>query len=319
MASLIQTVGDYMTVNEVRDRLGLTQIEEDEVGEAYTTPAEALAEEQQAEEEGGTPDGGGGGLFSGRRSLAVPDSAIPIGSRSEAPEGAQIVTGDRGGLYYIPVGEGEGGDEGQTETEQQVDEILKSEQADWKKGEELKDLTEEATGLNVRYDDFSPEQAADATRSFSALSDAGETDGLNGITSGLSEGTKSGSPNAALAYKPQTKSIEIKPEYFNEKQAQEWEDGGHLAGGSIEHLVSHEVGHHQHFEAHRNGDIDLADIQEYEFTPQERNMVETELSDYAATSPLEFVAESYGVKATGGELSGPLQDLYDELGGTEPV
>jgi len=48
-------------------------------------------------------------------------------------------------------------------------------------------------------------------------------------------------------------------------------------------------------------------------------MVETELSDYAAASPLEFVAESYGVKATGGELSDPLQDLYEELGGAEPT
>ena len=35
----------------------------------------------------------------------IPDEAVNIQDRSEAPEDAEIITGDRGGLYYIPVDE----------------------------------------------------------------------------------------------------------------------------------------------------------------------------------------------------------------------
>ena len=63
----------------------------------------------------------------------------------------------------------------------------------------------------------------------------------------------------------------------------------------------------------------MAEIHNTELTPQEQNMAETELSNYAGTSPKEFVAEAYAVKAGGGELSGPLQDMYEEFGGVEPV
>lgn len=41
---------------------------------------------------------------------AIPDNAVRIDSRDEAPEGAQIVEGERGGLYYIPPDE-EGSEE----------------------------------------------------------------------------------------------------------------------------------------------------------------------------------------------------------------
>lgn len=36
---------------------------------------------------------------------AVPDNAVPIDSRGEAPDGAKVIEGDRGGLYYLPEGE----------------------------------------------------------------------------------------------------------------------------------------------------------------------------------------------------------------------
>ncbi len=57
------------------------------------------------------------------RALQVPDGAIPISSRSEAPEGAQIYEGEQGGLYYLPVGGQAGEDDGATEREQEVAEI----------------------------------------------------------------------------------------------------------------------------------------------------------------------------------------------------
>ena len=63
------------------------------------------AESKQEEFENARENAAGGTDF---RSLQVPDNAVSISDRSEAPEGAQIVEGDRGGLYYIPPGEGDG-------------------------------------------------------------------------------------------------------------------------------------------------------------------------------------------------------------------
>jgi hypothetical protein len=50
-----------------------------------------------------------------RRHLAVPDAAIPIKDRSEAPEGAQIIEGERGGLYYLPGADADGEETGDVE------------------------------------------------------------------------------------------------------------------------------------------------------------------------------------------------------------
>jgi len=36
----------------------------------------------------------------------IPDNAVSIQDRSEAPEDAEIITGQRGGLYYVPSGNG---------------------------------------------------------------------------------------------------------------------------------------------------------------------------------------------------------------------
>ena len=50
MAGLIQQVGDYMTANEVRNKLDMSPIEDDEIGESYQTPADETSDD--AEDEG---------------------------------------------------------------------------------------------------------------------------------------------------------------------------------------------------------------------------------------------------------------------------
>jgi len=106
MADVITQIGDHLTNDEIRQKLDMAPHEDEEIGESYRTPADVEAPEDEG--------GGMEGLFREARALAVPDSAIPIDSRSEAPEGAQIVTGDRGGLYYLPAGEGGESDNGAT-------------------------------------------------------------------------------------------------------------------------------------------------------------------------------------------------------------
>jgi len=51
MASLIQSVGEYMTANEARDRLGLSDLEDEEMGESFRTPEDIESPDDQ-------PDGG---------------------------------------------------------------------------------------------------------------------------------------------------------------------------------------------------------------------------------------------------------------------
>lgn len=48
---------------------------------------------------------------------AVPPNAIPIGDESEAPEGAKIVKGPRGGTYYIPTGGTKSPEDAESESE----------------------------------------------------------------------------------------------------------------------------------------------------------------------------------------------------------
>jgi len=44
MAGLIQQVGDYMTANEVRNKLDMAPIEDEEIGESYQTPADETSD-----------------------------------------------------------------------------------------------------------------------------------------------------------------------------------------------------------------------------------------------------------------------------------
>lgn len=46
-------------------------------------------------------------LQAAQQKAEIPDNAVNIQDRSEAPEGAEIIEGDRGGLYYVPAGQGE--------------------------------------------------------------------------------------------------------------------------------------------------------------------------------------------------------------------
>lgn len=114
VADLINSVGDYMTNAEAKRRLDLPEPEDDDIAEAYRSPADVEAAE---EGDGAAGAGGGAGFFGGRREMqtpeGVPDDAVGISDRSEAPEDAQIVEGPGGGLYYVPGGDGGEGRDGE--------------------------------------------------------------------------------------------------------------------------------------------------------------------------------------------------------------
>jgi len=83
--------------------------------------AEALDEFASTNEDWQAVDGGWInaaeqlGVFDGleaQTGSGVPDNAVDISDPSEAPEGADIITGPQGGTYYVPPDEGDGTDDG---------------------------------------------------------------------------------------------------------------------------------------------------------------------------------------------------------------
>jgi hypothetical protein len=71
------------------------------------------------------------------RKLEVPDNAVRIEDPSEAPEGASIVRGDRGGTYYIPEGEGNGETDETDDVTADPDDISEFEQTAVTEGDEV--------------------------------------------------------------------------------------------------------------------------------------------------------------------------------------
>lgn len=96
--------------DEVRERLDVPAWDDEDDREA---PPETDPNAAQ-----GDAGGGIGGMFEGAgtdfpsRALEVPDNAVSIDDASEAPEGASVINGPRGGLYYVPGGVDDGADGG---------------------------------------------------------------------------------------------------------------------------------------------------------------------------------------------------------------
>jgi len=81
--------------------------------------------------------------------LQVPDEAVSISDRSEAPEGAKVITGDKGGLYYIP--EGASGGKGETnDVTASPEEIEDFEQTAVEEGDEI--IIEDSNGEKHQVD-----------------------------------------------------------------------------------------------------------------------------------------------------------------------
>lgn len=78
VADLLNSVGDYMTNEEARERLDMPAPEDDEVADSYRSPADI----EKAEEEGSSDDGPFGGMFSDKAKEAV-DSELSSRELSE--------------------------------------------------------------------------------------------------------------------------------------------------------------------------------------------------------------------------------------------
>jgi hypothetical protein len=107
---------------------------------------------------------------------------------------------------------------------------------------------------------------------------------------------------------------------FIELNSRTWEDSDDLQeflvndGDIVENVAIHEFGHALHGKSLDEDQMSFSDVRDNEIPTE---TLENEISTYAAQNATESVAEMFVYQARGNELSGELQNLYDELGGPE--
>ena len=244
---------------------------------------------------------------------SVPDNAVSISDRSEAPEGAQIITGPGGGLYYVP---GSDGDTGDSEARQRVQDIAESDASEDEKKAELESVVSDTTGVeSVNFDNFDEQQATATSDALVALGEAGETDGIQEITTDVSD--EMTARDSVANYDPFEQTIRIDAGSFTQEKAQEWGDQGYLAGDSIQHLVAHEVGHARHFQNEIDGQSAGMQAQAQEIPEDAREPFAEQVSVYAVENPNEMVAELYAMQVQGEDMTTGMENAYEEFGGPE--
>jgi len=314
VADLINSVGDYMTAEEVRDRLDMPAPDDEEIAESYQSPAQSEA----PEDEGG-PLGGGGGLFREARSLqSVPDNAVSISDRSEAPDDASVIEGPSGGLYYVPGDDGGGNDASQAapspnEVQQEVSQILDDEGI-----EGLENHVSEKTGIeevNLPSMDGG-EGLQKLTSSLTMAGELGLTEGVESIELG-----STGDEFGAYRFNDGTLNMNFD---LSEDDFAEIPDGA-TTGNDSEWFVVHELAHSEHGQ---NVDVveqgetffeqGMSVSRDGEWVGRDRvDMVEDEVSEYARSNPGEFVAEVFAGLALGEEYSDDVMEVYDEFDGPD--
>jgi hypothetical protein len=115
----------------------------------------------------------------------------------------------------------------------------------------------------------------------------------------------------AASFSPEDDAIYINYDLLSGPM-ENWATDGFLSGNADERsVIAHEVGHVMH-DAH--GDINAIHDRHPEHSDDWRKIA-GEVSRYAQTMPVEFVAEVFSAVRDGVEYSGAVMDLYDELDG----
>jgi len=247
----------------------------------------------------------------------IPDNAVSIQDRSEAPEDAEIITGQRGGLYYVPSGESEDGEgeaitQTREQTEQEVSDIVENGSV-----AQLESYVSDKMGVNdvVLPSGLSSEES---TRLSTTLSHAG----LTGLTENVTEVRTTDGGGEAF-FSPQNQTLNINPN-ISEGDMEAWQDDGTTAGDDLEWLMLHEIGHAEVMDS-----LSIDQLAEYQEQPlsvapdgefpvlENMSLVEEEVSEYATSSVSEFLAETFSGLARGEEYSDEVMELYEDYGGPD--
>lgn len=336
LADLIAKIGDYMTNAEIREKLDLAPIEDEELAESYRSPKAV----EEAEEE--PDDGGMGGLFGSSPSdtdfRELQTRGHPISNPDECD--GQVIEGPQGGLRCIPEGE-ESGDTGDGEqrdvspsdptiSRENIGELREQSDSKEEFAEAVTGAISEQLGIqtnDITEEEFTEEQIESVGAGFDMLTRADEERMqelgafLDDVSSyQLEDGLRIVNNEMAgnhAQYSSQHKFIEINTNGFEEVSE---EDAGLLVAREdsfLEDIVIHEVGHALHHKAIDEQGGNMGDVRDVDL-PEER--IEEEISAGAAVNGTEATAEMFLYQSLGNELPDDLQDLYDnDLQGPEPV
>lgn len=162
------------------------------------------------------------------------------------------------------------------------------------------------------------EQIQQIERGFGRVAELGVDERISGI--GVFEPEEEGEEMTLGRYEPETGEVLINPEQMD----QETLDGvseSFAVGESVEDMIVHEAMHAAHVDALEEEGWSIEEIEEEllrgELSESERQIMEEQVSDYAAANPLEVVAE-VGTKITlGEEVSDEVLQIYERYGGPE--
>ena len=128
--------------------------------------------------------------------------------------------------------------------------------------------------------------------------------------------------NIPAMYSNRTKTILVNEKCSYWKDPQKWMDENNhkqppwFSTSNPDHIIVHEVGHAEHQK--KAGDDRYKEVLDRKFTAAEKALVAEHVSRYAATEPVEFVAEMYAGLAAKKEYNLQVSLLYLSLGGPLP-
>jgi hypothetical protein len=150
----------------------------------------------------------------------------------------------------------------------------------------------------------------DVARELAGLDEQGALENVDSFQTSLPDDVDS---DTIGLYRQSDREVSIKGEIATPERLSELEDNGFLAGGSVEHLIRHEVGHAEHFQAIRDSEPQIPP--QANLNEEAQELVRDELSQYAAENGLELAAEVFAVKAGGGSVSDRVEEIYQAVGG----
>ena len=123
---------------------------------------------------------------------------------------------------------------------------------------------------------------------------------------------------AGAAFHSGTRTLYVNPDAATGEDRRADFEAGFLSTPDQQGNIMHEMIHSKHSSAALSNDgPSLDELREDNFDSDEKEMIREEVSDYAATNGMEFVAEVGAGVLSGQEYSDDVMELYDDLGGPE--
>jgi len=178
-----------------------------------------------------------------------------------------------------------------------------------------------AGNTTVNLEEMSDAQREEMTSAIQEVNDAVGIDSLVGTvtTSEPPQREGGGAPIGMTAgfYSTRQSTLFINPDLFDDDRTQQEFESGFSAHETAKGTVYHEMAHVKHKSDLLSADR-LSEVEHDNFSEDEEALIEDEVSGYASSEPLEFVAEVFAANMERGETySDEVMELYDDYGGPE--